>query len=147
MKTSFHYFIMLSALLLVSAASAGDAPVIKVYKTPTCGCCVKWIDHLEQGGFTVEAESLDNVAPIKAANGVPPRLASCHTATVDGYVIEGHVPADIISRLLAEKPEIAGVAVPGMPVGSPGMEMGSRKDPYQVVSFDDQGNTAVYAER
>lgn len=141
------FFCLLLAALLPSTAWAGDAPVIKVYKTPTCGCCVKWIDHLEQAGFIVESETLGNVNPVKAANGVPPKLASCHTAIVDGYVVEGHVPADIISRLLAEKPDIAGVAVPGMPVGSPGMEMGARKDPYQVISFDDEGGLAVYAER
>ena len=141
------YLSLLLTALLLSTAGAGDAPVIKVYKTPTCGCCVKWIDHLEQAGFNVESETLSNVDSVKAANAVPPRLASCHTALVDGYVIEGHVPADIISRLLDEKPDIAGVAVPGMPVGSPGMEMGARKDPYQVISFDDEGRLAVYAER
>jgi hypothetical protein len=147
MKTRLRISMLLVTLLMLTAAHAEEATVVKVYKTPTCGCCVKWIDHLEQAGFSVESETLDNVTPIKAANGVPPRLESCHTAIVDGYVVEGHVPADIISRLLAEKPDIAGVAVPGMPVGSPGMEMGGRKDPYQVVSFDDEGNLAVYAER
>jgi hypothetical protein len=139
--------VSLLSLMLLVPAYAVDSPVIKVYKTPTCGCCVKWIDHLEQAGFEVESATMDDVSPVKAARGVPPRLASCHTATVDGYVIEGHVPADIISRLLAEKPDIAGVAVPGMPVGSPGMEMGDRKDPYQVVSFDRDGRLDVYAER
>ena len=147
MTQRHHLLLLLATLLCLNVGYAADAPIIKVYKTPTCGCCVKWIAHLEQAGFTVESETLDNVSPIKAANGVPPRLASCHTATVDGYVVEGHVPADIISRLLDERPEITGVAVPGMPIGSPGMEMGERKDPYQVISFDDEGRLAVYAER
>ncbi len=135
------------ALPTMVLAQAEDLPEIKVYKTPTCGCCVKWIAHLEENGFTVVSETLENLGPIKAANAVPPQLASCHTATVNGYAIEGHVPADIIVRLLREQPEIAGISVPGMPAGSPGMEMGNRRDPYKVISFDKDGNLAVYDQR
>lgn len=145
MKNPGPLFFLLA--LLLPPLQAADLPVVEVYKTPTCGCCVKWIEHLEQAGFRVESKTMDDVSPVKAARGVPPALASCHTATVAGYVVEGHVPADIIGRLLADKPDIVGVAVPGMPVGSPGMEMGDRKDPYQVVSFDHDGELEVYAER
>ena len=138
---------LIAALQISTAVHAEDLPEIKVYKTPTCGCCVKWIAHLEENGFPVVSETLENLGPIKAANGVPARVASCHTATVNGYAIEGHVPADIILRLLREKPDIAGVSVPGMPAGSPGMEMGNRRDPYKVISFDKDGNLAVYDQR
>lgn len=118
-----------------------------VYKSPTCGCCGAWVDHIRQAGFTVEVVEEANVAPRKRALGVPARLGSCHTAVVDGYVIEGHVPAEDIQRLLAERPVTRGLAVPGMPVGSPGMEMGSRADPYEVLLFDENGKTQVFAAR
>ena len=134
-------------ILLGGVATARDAetePVeIQVYKTPTCGCCTQWIDHLRAAGFEVEATDLPNLDALKASNGVPRRLASCHTATVEGYVIEGHVPAADIVRLLAERPKVAGLAVPGMPMGSPGMEHPdpSRHQAYDVIAFgtDDPG--------
>lgn len=122
-----------------------DATEITVYKSPTCGCCSKWIDHLEDNGFSVIKKDLRDTRPIKAAHGVNPRLASCHTAVVDGYVIEGHVPAADIRRLLAERPAVKGLTVPGMPMGSPGME-GPRKDPYNVLTFDGQGKTTVFSQ-
>lgn len=125
------------------AADAGSK--IVVYKSPTCGCCTKWIDHLEQNGFNVEAHDVKDVTPYKIHNLVTPELASCHTAIVDGYVIEGHVPASDIKRLIREHPPIHGLAVPGMPVGSPGMEQGNHKDNYNVISFDRQGNKWVYS--
>jgi hypothetical protein len=132
----------LVAAIFAFAAQARDAEhSIQVYKTPTCGCCVKWIDHLREAGFTVEAKNLRDLSALKVANGVPRRLASCHTAMVEGYVIEGHVPASDIARLLRERPKVAGLAVPGMPLGSPGMEHPdpSRHEPYEVLSFGPAG--------
>lgn len=115
-----------------------------VYKSPTCGCCNDWVSHLQENGFSVKVHDQSNMNPIKSELGVPPRLQSCHTAKVGDYVIEGHVPAQEISRLLKEKPQIDGLAVPGMPMGSPGME-GSRKDAYDVLTFQENGKTTVYA--
>ena len=125
---------------------ADDAAEITVYKTPTCGCCGKWVDHLRENGFSVVTKTLDNVAPVKSANNLPPGLESCHTGIVDGYVIEGHVPAEVIKRLLEEKPDILGIAVPGMPPGSPGMDVGYT-EPYEILSFDAEGKTKVYDTR
>ncbi len=121
--------------------AAADQPTIQVFKTATCGCCTKWIDHLEGAGFEVEAKDLPDLASLKRENGVPAELSSCHTALVAGYVIEGHVPAADIERLLAERPAISGLAVPEMPLGSPGMEHPdpSRHQPYQVMSFGKDG--------
>jgi len=118
-----------------------------VYKTPTCGCCAKWVDHMKAAGFDVKVQDMDDLTEIKQASGVPVRLRSCHTAVVGNYVVEGHVPADVVKKLLAEKPKTTGIAVPGMPVGSPGMEMGSEKAPYEVVTFDKTGKTTVFAKR
>lgn len=111
------------------------ATEVTVYRTPECGCCGKWAEHLEQAGFDVTLRSMQTVAPLKAQLGVPRELQSCHTAEVEGYVIEGHVPAVDIRRLLQERPSARGLAVPGMPIGAPGMEMGSRKDAYEVILF------------
>ena len=148
-----------TSLFLVAAAALGllvgttiwlwpavpaDATEITVYKSPTCGCCNQWIDHLQDNGFTVIKKDLRDTRSVKAAHDVTPRLASCHTAVVDGYVVEGHVPAGDIRRLLAERPAVKGLTVPGMPMGSPGME-GPRKDPYDVLTFDGQGNTTVFS--
>lgn len=129
---------------------AGDAGTeITVYKSRTCGCCNAWIEHMEANGFRVTPVNVDatgDLMQLKARHGITANLASCHTGLVGGYVIEGHVPADLVHRLLAESPPVKGLAVPGMPVGSPGME-GPRKEDYDVLSFDAQGNTEVYAER
>ena len=124
------------ALFLASSASA-EGTTIQVYKTPTCGCCSQWIDHLQAAGFKVEATDMPDLTALKAMNGVPNGMTSCHTAMVEGYVIEGHVPASDISRLLAERPKVAGLAVPGMPMGSPGMEHPdpSRHEAYEVLAF------------
>ncbi len=119
-----------------------------VYKTPTCGCCSKWVDHMRQAGFTVTVEDLsnDDLQKVKATLGVPPAVNSCHTARVAGYLVEGHIPADTVKRLLKEKPKVAGIAVPGMPIGSPGMEVpGTRPQPYDVLTFDKAGTTKVFA--
>ncbi len=117
-----------------------------VYKTASCGCCKKWIQHLHDNGFKVTAHDVKDVTPIKTENKVPAKLASCHTALIGGYVIEGHVPADLIHRLLKERPAVKGLAVPDMPVGSPGME-GMFSQDYDVLTFDDQGATTVFAKR
>ncbi len=122
-----------------------DATEITMYKSPSCGCCGKWADHLSDAGFEVKTINRDNMSSIKSSAGVTPELQSCHTALVGGYVIEGHVPAADIRRLLQERPKVTGLTAPGMPMGSPGME-GSRKDPYKVLTFDKNGKTTVYAE-
>ncbi|MDM8178602.1 MULTISPECIES: DUF411 domain-containing protein [Marinobacter] len=119
---------------------------IHVYKSPTCGCCTDWVDHLKENGFKVEVTETNNLNPIKIDAGLTPSLASCHTAFVGDYVIEGHVPANDIHRLIAEAPKAKGLSVPGMPAGSPGMEVGDRKDRYQVLMFNDSGQTKVFAE-
>lgn len=126
--------------------AAGAAQSIHVYKSPTCGCCTDWVDHLESNGFDVEVTDTHNMNRVKAEAGLSPNLASCHTAFVGDYVIEGHVPASDIQRLLAKAPKARGLAVPGMPAGSPGMEMGDRKDHYQVLMFNDNGQTKVFSE-
>ena len=138
------YGLALAMITLVSCGSADSATTVTVYKTPTCGCCEKWIDHLEAGGLAVEAIDVENTTWIKKENGVPTRLASCHTALVDGYVIEGHVPVEDILRLLEERPDVAGLAVPKMPIGSPGME-GPNPVPYDVLAFTKQGGIYTYA--
>lgn len=115
-----------------------------VYKSPTCGCCTKWIENMRANGFTVEIHDQDDVTPIKRASGVPAGAESCHTAQVGGYVVEGHVPAADIRRMLRERPQIVGIAAPGMPAGSPGMEVGNRRDAYDVVSFTQNGRTALF---
>ena len=106
-----------------------------VYKSPWCGCCGAWIDHMRDAGLDVRVTELEDLAPVKARFGVSPELQSCHTGIIEGYVIEGHVPAPDVARLLKERPEATGLSVPGMPVGSPGMEQGARRDPYEVVLF------------
>ncbi len=117
---------------------------LTVYRTPTCGCCEDWVENMKTHGFTIDDHVVEDVEPIKTANGLPEPLASCHTALVDGYVLEGHVPAEDIQRLLAERPAITGLAVPGMPAGSPGMEMGDEVDDYVTVAFDRAGHAAVF---
>jgi len=124
------------------------APTVTVYKSPTCGCCSKWIEHMRSNGFEVKSTDVEDVSSIKTANGVPREAESCHTALVGGYVLEGHVPPDSVKRLLSEKPKVAGLAVPGMPVGSPGMEVPSGQvQHYDVVSFTKGGPTAVFDRR
>lgn len=132
--------------LLTAAAAQRPAATVEVYKSPTCGCCSKWVEHLRAEGFVVNTTNVDDIAAVKTKNGVPSGMQSCHTALVDGYVLEGHVPAADVQRLLKERPAIAGIAVPGMPVGSPGMEVsGVKAQPFDVMSFDKKGETAVFA--
>lgn len=138
----------LAAFVFTPAVLAkGDArPLIEVWKSPTCGCCKDWIVHLEANGFKVQVHDSGNTAA-RARLGIPMRLGSCHTALIDGYAIEGHVPAREIRRLLAERPGAVGLAVPGMPVGSPGMDgpaYGARKDAYDVLLVRKDGSTTSY---
>jgi hypothetical protein len=141
---------LVASLLVLGLAQAAWAapttPVIDVYKSPTCGCCNKWIDHLKANGFTVRAHDTENVAAHKTRLGVPAGYGSCHTAEVNGYVIEGHVPAKEMKRLLKEKPRARGLVVPAMPAGSPGMEIGDRKDAYDVFLVNQDGSTRTYAQ-
>jgi hypothetical protein len=131
----------------VPAAATAQQELVTVYKSPSCGCCKAWVEHMRQAGFRMDVHDMDDVQPVKTAMGVPGPLASCHTARVGGYAIEGHVPADLVAKLLREHPsDIAGLAVPGMPAGSPGME-GMGKDAYDVVAFTKDGHTRVYASR
>lgn len=128
--------------------SSHAAPVLQVYKSATCGCCKEWIAHMRSAGFDARVTDLEESAlqAKKSALGVHEPLRSCHTAVVDGYVIEGHVPAADVQRLLKDKPKVAGLAVPGMPVGSPGMEVpGGRTDRYNVLTYTKSGRTGVYA--
>ncbi|MFQ5690795.1 MAG: DUF411 domain-containing protein [Gemmatimonadota bacterium] len=145
--------VVLAAVAGVVVATRSGSPSpevasanVKVYKTVGCGCCSGWVEHMRDKGFTVEAKDVSAITQIKRRLGVPPTLESCHTAVVGDYVIEGHVPADVIERLLKEHPNIAGLAVPGMPVGTPGME-GGRKDHYKIIAFDADGNQSVYDSR
>ncbi len=124
---------------------SADGPLVTVYKSPTCGCCSLWGDYLEAEGFQVVSEDIQDMRAVKDSLGVPLDLGSCHTATVEGYVIEGHVPAEPIRRLLAEKPDARGLTVPGMPIGSPGMEQGDLRQPYDVLILDNTGEASVYA--
>ena len=117
-------------------------PTITVYKDPACGCCKNWIEYLGKHGYQVDAKDSPDMESIKHSLGVPDKLASCHTAVVNGYLIEGHVSAEDIDRLLAQKPKIAGIAVPGMPAGSPGMSGGPTH--YSVMAFDKNGKTSVF---
>lgn len=133
---------------LISRPVAAAKPAVTVYKSATCGCCKLWVTHLKDNGFPTTAEDVADLGAVKKKHGVPEALHSCHTALIDGYVVEGHVPADLIDRLLAERPQVAGIAVPGMPIGSPGMEVpGRAADRYQVLTFDRTGRTTVFATR
>lgn len=126
------------------AGAETSRPEMTVYHDPNCGCCGKWVEHMRANGFDVETVATRDMNSIKLDLGVPRDLPSCHTAVVGDYVIEGHVPADDVKRLLAEQPDTAGLSVPGMPLGSPGMEMGDRRMAYDVIRFDEDGNTAVF---
>jgi hypothetical protein len=129
---------------LSPAAMAADTPMMEVWRSRSCGCCKVWIRHVEDAGFLVRDNVVDDVEPKKRELKVPAELSSCHTAVVGGYVIEGHVPAADIVRLLKERPQIQGIYVPGMPIGSPGME-GPNAKPYQVLALDEKGRPSVFS--
>ncbi len=150
MNISFIQRTLISLILLlmavvVTAGNQTDKPEMVVYKSPTCGCCGNWIKHVDAAGFKTSVQNLPNLDAIKQKYGIDRKLQSCHTAIIDGYFVEGHVPADVIQRLLRERPDGAvGLTAPGMPIGSPGMEMGARKDPYDVLLVMNNGDTRVY---
>lgn len=146
MRNSIRKRVLAALIVAVSATAVGaqSAPAVAVFKSATCGCCAKWVDHVRANGFAPTATNVDDMNAVKAKHNVPQALHSCHTALVGGYVIEGHVPAADIKRLLKERPAVVGLAVPGMPAGSPGME-GPPPQKYDVVTFDKQGKTRVYA--
>lgn len=139
--TASSFFVRLSSFALPAP------PPMTIYKSPSCGCCKEWVKHVQAAGFTPKVIDMDDMSKIKKDAGVPDALQSCHTALVGTYVIEGHVPADLVLKAITAKAKIAGLAVPGMVTGSPGMEMGSRKDPYDVVAWTKDGKTSTYAKR
>lgn len=136
--------LLATALFTTASAIASELPEISVYRDPSCSCCEGWMEHLTVQGFQPENIPTSDVDSLKQDYGVPDDLTSCHTAVIDGYVIEGHVPAEDIKRLLIEQPDFVGLTVPGMPVGTPGMESGEEQEAFTVFSFDAQGNTEVF---
>ena len=141
-------FLLALAVMSPAFAATGDAPAIEVWKSPTCGCCGKWVEHLEANGFAVTAK---NTSPamldrIKRQAGIEEKLASCHTGLIEGYTVEGHVPAADIKRLLEERPDAIGLTVPDMPIGSPGMEAANGKtEPYDVLLVKKDGSVELFA--
>ena len=145
-----HLLLALAATPAALAAAHAHAnpfklPTVHVWKSPTCGCCTAWVEHMRKAGFTVNVSEVDDTGPTRRRLGMPAKLGSCHTALVGGYVLEGHVPADDVKRLLRTKTAGLGLSVPGMPVGSPGMEMGPRLDPYDVLLVQRDGSTSVFS--
>lgn len=136
--------VLAPATAVLGAMPAASKPLLKVVRSPDCGCCGAWIDHLREAGFTVEVTMSNDVAAFKDEHGVPHSLWSCHTALVEGYVIEGHVPAEAIHTLLDQRPDAVGLAVPGMPIGSPGMDMGDQIEPFDVIAWTASG-ASVFA--
>jgi hypothetical protein len=131
--------------LLQALPTLAATPRVLVYKDPSCGCCTGWVEHLKSAGFPVTVKDVVDTRPERKRLGMPEAFAGCHTASVAGYVLEGHVPAAEVQRLLADRPAAVGLAVTGMPVGSPGMEMGGRLDPYDVLLVGRDGQASVYA--
>ena len=142
-----HYSAVISVVvaMYIGGLPLAVAGEVTVYKSATCGCCSNWIAHMKRNGFTVKSVNVADPVSYKTKYGVPLNLASCHTALVEGYVIEGHVPAADIKRLLKERPKVSGLIVPGMPDGSPGMEQGNPPVPYDVLTFDNNGKVMVYS--
>lgn len=141
---------MLGLVLMAVPASAcakpAKMPQLTIYKSPSCGCCGAWVDHIKGSGFKTVINEMDDVAPVAKKLGVPGSMRSCHTAVLDGYFIEGHVPAADIRKLLREGPKARGIAVPGMPIGSPGMEQGDRRDAYDTMLVLNDGSAQVFAQ-
>lgn len=142
-----HFLGRAAALIPFAAlpALAVALPAVQVFKSKACGCCGAWVEHMRHAGFTVTVTDVDDTTAARKRLGMPDRFGSCHTATVGGYVLEGHVPAGEVKRLLEAGPRAVGLAVPGMPPGAPGMELGKRKDPYEVLLIDHAGRDSVYA--
>lgn len=134
-----------AALAILPAVAATALPRVEVFKSPYCECCGAWVEHMKAAGFDVKVTLVNDTTAARKRLGMPDRFGSCHTATVSGYVLEGHVPAVEVKRMLAARPAAVGLAVPGMPPGSPGMEVGTRQDPYRVFLIDRRGNETVFA--
>lgn len=135
----------LAALATVSAHAVVALPEVQVFKSPSCGCCGAWVDHMKAAGFSVKVTEVNDTTATRKRLGMPDRYGSCHSATVGGYVLEGHVPAADVKRLLKTKPKAVGLAVPGMPPSAPGMNVPGRNDPYQVLLVDASGQSSVFA--
>ena len=149
MKTIAVVIALLGGTIAASVVFAQKTapPTMDVFRSPTCGCCMKWVEHMRQAGFVVKVTDLEQDAldKLKAQQAIPPTAQSCHTGRIAGYTVEGHVPAESVHKLLKDKPQVAGIAVGGMPLGSPGMEVPGRKQPFNVVSFGKDGSTKVFA--
>lgn len=146
-KSALSIFVLFGATILMLSSqleAKSTAKEIRVYASKSCGCCHKWVKHLESNGFKVKTTLMDDVYVMKEKLKVPDKLQSCHTAIVDGYVIEGHVPALAIKKLLSKKPTLKGIAAPGMPIGSPGMEDGNNKESYNVIGFGEKGEESIF---
>lgn len=143
-RKQFLYSLLGTSLFAACGSAQADTKMI-VYKTATCGCCGKWVEHLEANGFEVDVREVNDIVTEGRRLGVPDNLRSCHTGSIGGYAVEGHVPAADVKRLLAEKPDAKGLTVPGMPVGSPGMENGSYVERYSVLLFNADGTTSVFS--
>ena len=137
--------LLIGAAALAFASPAIAKPAMTVHKSPSCGCCGAWIKHVEKAGYTVSVVNADDLAPVKAKAGVPDELMSCHTAFVDGYVVEGHVPSEAIDRLLSLRPAVRGIAVAGMPDNSPGMPA-PRPEPFAVMTIPRTGKPEVFLD-
>ncbi|MBF0453388.1 MAG: DUF411 domain-containing protein [Magnetococcales bacterium] len=138
--------VMVGGLTFSAELMAEEQGEVMVYKSPYCGCCGGWVKHMEESGFRVKVENSDEMGVIKSRLGVPETMNSCHTAVIDGYVIEGHVPASDVRKLLKERPAVDGLAAPGMPMGSPGMEVeGEAPDAYDVLTFTKEGKTGLFS--
>lgn len=133
------------ASALLACSTAAESASVVVFKNPSCGCCGAWVDHLKAQGFKVEVRELEDVGPVAGRLGVPDELRSCHTAEVGGYFVEGHVPAADVRKLLKDRPKAKGIAVPGMPAGSPGMEQGGAREPYDTLLVGKDGSTRMFA--
>jgi hypothetical protein len=142
LSSAFRTAVAFSALTIPVAQAA--PPSMVVYKTPTCGCCSKWVDHVKAAGFNVTVHDVQSTAEYRRKYGVPDQLQSCHTGVVNGYAIEGHVPVADIQTLLKKRPKAKGLAVPGMPIGSPGMEQGPRRQAYSVLLFTSDGKASAF---
>lgn len=142
------FMLAFSSVIAATTVFADDGTTkdIVVYKNPECGCCTKWVRYLESHDYNVTIEHTRDVYAVKKRLGVPEKLAACHTAVIDGYVVEGHITHRDIKRLLLFRPDVTGIAVPGMPIGTPGMKRGSSKQPYNVMSFDNQGSVEVFVK-
>ena len=145
MELSRRGFLGLSAAAIVSCASSPPPRDILVHRSPACGCCGAWLDHLRGAGFNVTESLTEDLGPVASRLSVPDAVRSCHTGEIGGYFVEGHVPATDIERLLRERPDARGIAVPGMPIGSPGMEMGGRRDAFQTLLVDRSGSLSAFA--